>query len=218
MKRHHLASTKSTTWYESSIDSRTNRFSRKRKRNKKRPRAEGSGRKTTDYNFATMTIPRDSSMRRIVQSSVAYRAHADGARTADIPDRKFFLSMSQSRIPRSSCHRNPRKEWFNDSQGRSPHRRPRRHEGLDRRFARDRRQPRAEPRRAREDSRLADQRLRQLHQHACGRGSQPGRDRATHLPAAGLARSALLHGTGAGGARLDRGAHPTLGRPWPRSR
>src|SRR5262249_24162798 len=42
----------------------------------------------------------------------------------------------------------------------------------------------------RQDSLLADQRLRQLHQHAYDRSPPPGRDRAAHLPAVGLARSA----------------------------
>src|SRR5262249_51245042 len=35
----------------------------------------------------------------------------------NLNDANFFVAMSQSRAPGSSCHRNPGKEWSNDCQG-----------------------------------------------------------------------------------------------------
>src|SRR5690349_15609027 len=71
---------------------------------------------------------------------------------------------------------------------------------------------RARPARAREDARVADQRLRVLHRHARQGRARGRRERAAALSAGRVARSrASVHGTRARGARIHRGRHAGAG-------
>src|SRR6185312_9757803 len=92
-------------------------------------------------------------------------------------------------------------------------RRPFADEGMASRVACDRLQPGPETRASCGDPRFADQRLRELPQHAHRLRARERRNRAAHQPLAGLARVSLLYRSRTRGACVDRSADDDFGRP-----